>query len=206
MELAVVDDLRAAAEAGVVVEPGLVERSHHFWPGLSVAPVVLRESIRMDHEREQAAFEWTRAAAVRMEDLLEPDPLAIRLGELGDDRAEGVVPLQVRLGRAELGESRLRVGLTLRVVPDVGPPPEPGHVVDPCIPDRRLLLRPNGRVATVVFGLGARIQPQVEAGAFHFSALTRPGPADGGPGGTGQRSKLKRATSLRPRRSSCRRS
>src|SRR5438445_7342812 len=182
MELAVVDDLRAAAEAGVVVEPGLVERPHHVWPRFGVAPVVLREPIRMDDEREQAAFERTRATAVRVEDLLEPDPLAIRLRELGDDRAEGIVPPRVRLGRGELSESRLRVGMTLRVVPDVGPPPEPGHVADPGIADRRLLFGPNSPVAAVVLGLRARIEPQVEAGAFHCSVLTRPGPADGGPG------------------------
>src|SRR3989454_12524840 len=114
--------------------------------GSGGARVVPREPIRMDDEREQAAFERTRATAVRMEDLLEPDPLAIRLRELGDDRAEGVVPPRVRLGRGELSESRLRVGMTLRVVPDVGPPPEPGHVADPGIADRRLLFGPNSRV------------------------------------------------------------
>src|SRR5205807_4421374 len=159
MELAVVDDLRAAAEAGVVVEPGLIEGPHHLRPRVSMAPVVVREPIRMDDECEQAALERTRSTAIRMEDLLEPDPLAIRLGELGDDRAKGVIPRRVRLGRAELGEGRLPVGLTLCVIPDVGPATEPGHVADPGVSDRGLLVGPNRGVATVVLGLSARKEP-----------------------------------------------
>src|SRR6267378_3230601 len=129
-----------------------------------------------------------------MEDLLEPDALAVR----GDDRPEGVIPFRAHVRRAEFRERGRAVRVALGVMPDIGSPSEGGQVPDPGFADRRLELRPDFGVALVVFRLGARIEPQAEAGAIHIQPSHAPGPPEGGPGDC---SKYEGVTSLQPRRS-----
>ena len=166
--LAVVDDVGAATEAGVVAEAGVADRLHHVRPRIGVDAVVVGGALGVDDERQEAARHRPgQRLAARVEHLVVPEELALRRRDLGDDVAEVVAPALVgRLGAMDR-EGRAGVGLGLDVVPDIGAPTEPAHVAHARLPDLVREVRPDRLVAPVVLGLGPREESQVEECPFH---------------------------------------